>query len=104
DIIPVFFISFTVSLAHYCQLVRYLLGNILRYLLYKSIILQRASGHVQRQIRTVDDALQEKKEFRDHLFDIIGDKHLIIIQFDRSLYGIILCIDLWEIKNFFKVE
>ena len=45
------------GLAHAGQLVRYLLGNIIGNLLYKAIVLQRASGYVQRQIRTVNDAL-----------------------------------------------
>jgi len=57
DVIPVFVVLFLVCLAHACQLVRYLLGNVLCDLPDKSIILQCTSGYVQRQIRAVDDTL-----------------------------------------------
>ena len=54
DIIPIFFIIFSCCLTHTSELVCNFLADIIRNLLYKSIILQRASGYVQRQIRTVD--------------------------------------------------
>ena len=57
DIIPVLIIFFFLSLAHSGQFISYLLGNILGYLLYKTVILQSTSGYVQRQIRTIDDTL-----------------------------------------------
>ena len=56
-IIPVLLIVLTVRLAHAGKLVSHLLGNVIRYLLYKTIVLQRASGYVKGQVRTVDDAL-----------------------------------------------
>ena len=43
DIIPVFFISFLISLAHSGQFVCHFLGNVFCDLLYKSIILQCTS-------------------------------------------------------------
>ena len=101
DVIPVFFIGFTVCFAHSCQFICYLLGNILGNLLYKSIILQCTSGYVQRQIRAVNYTFQQKKEFRNYLFDIICDKYLVIIQFDCSFDRIILCIDLREVQDTF---
>ena len=57
DIIPVFFIVFSVCLAHAGQFISHLLADIIRDFLYKSVILQRTSGYVQRQIRAVDDTL-----------------------------------------------
>ena len=57
NVVPIFLIIFPVCLAHARQLVRYLLCDVIGYLLHKSIILQSASGHVKRQIRTVDDTL-----------------------------------------------
>jgi len=57
DAVPVFLIVFSLGLAHTGQLVCHLLGNIIRDLINKSVILQCASGHVQRQIRAVDHAL-----------------------------------------------
>ncbi len=52
-----YFSYFLLGLAHAGQLIRNLFGNIIGNFLYKAIVLQRASGHVQRQIRTINDAL-----------------------------------------------
>ena len=54
DIIPVFFIIFSVCFEHTVQFVCNLLRNIVCNFCYKSIILQCTSGYIQRQIRTVD--------------------------------------------------
>ena len=57
DIIPVFFIILAVGLAHAGELVCDLLCDVVGDLLYKAVVLQSASGYVQRQIRAVDDTL-----------------------------------------------
>ena len=57
NVIPVFLIIFPVCLTHAGQLVRHLLRDVIRYLLYKAVILKGASGHVKRQVRTVDNTL-----------------------------------------------
>ena len=57
DIVPVFLIILAVCLEHADQFVRHFLGNIIRHLVDKAVVLQRASGYIQRQVRTVDDAL-----------------------------------------------
>ena len=57
DVVPVLLIGFPIGLAHTGQLVCYLLGDVIGNLLYKAVVLQGASGYIQRQIRTVDDAL-----------------------------------------------
>ena len=56
DIIPVFLVILTVGFAHAGELVSEFLGDVLGDLLDKSVVLQCASGYVQRQIRAVDDA------------------------------------------------
>ena len=101
DVIPVFLIRFTVCLAHSGKFVCYFLGNVLGNLLYKSVILQCTSGYIQRKIRAVDHALKQKQEFRNYFFDIICDKYLIVVQFDRSFDRIILCVDLREVQDTF---
>lgn len=55
DIIPVFLVILTVGFAHAGELVSEFLGDVLGDS-DKSIVLQCASGYVQRQIRAVDDA------------------------------------------------
>ena len=57
DIIPVFFIILAVGLAHAGELVCDLLCDVVGDFLYKAVVLQGASGYVQRQIRAVDDTL-----------------------------------------------
>ena len=56
DVIPVFFVVFAVRFAHAGELVGYFLGDVVGDLLHEAVVLQGASGHVQRKIRAVDDA------------------------------------------------
>ena len=48
--------------------------------------------------------LEHHKELRDHFLDIIRDKHLIVVQLDGSLDGIILCVDLREVQDTLQVK
>ena len=57
DVIPVFIVFFLLGLTHTGKLVCNLFRNIIGNLLYKTIVLQRTSGYIQRQIRTVNDTL-----------------------------------------------
>ena len=104
DIIPVLLIRLSVCLAHSGELICYFLGDVFRNLFHKTIILQCRTGNIQRKIRAVDHTFQKKKEFRDHLFDVICNKYLIIIKLDGSLNGIILCPDLREIQDTLQIE
>ena len=104
DIIPIFLIRFTVRLAHAAQLVRHLLADVIGNLFHKAVVLQRASGNVQRQVWTVDHTFEQHQKLRNHFLDIIGNKHLIVVQLDRSLNGIVLCINLRKIQNTFQIK
>ena len=104
NVIPVLLIVLPVGLAHAGQLVRHLLGDVVGNLLDKSIILQRASGYVQRQIRAVDDALQKKQELRNDFLDVIGDKYLVVVQLDHALGALILQVDLREVEDTLQVK
>ena len=57
DIVPIFLVLFLFGLAHARQLIRNLLADVVGNLLHKAVVLQCASGHVERQIRAVDHAL-----------------------------------------------
>ena len=104
DVIPVLVILFLLGLAHAGELVRHLLGDVLGDLFHKAVVLEGAPGHVQRQIRTVNDTLQQQQEFRDHFLDIIRNKHLVVVQLDGSLNGLVLHIDLGEVQNSLEIE
>ena len=54
DIVPVFLIAFAICLAHAAELVCHFLADVIGNLLYETIVLQRASGYIQRQIRAID--------------------------------------------------
>ena len=99
DIVPVFFIILTVCLKHAIEFICYFLRNIIRNFIYESIILQCTSWYIQRQIRAINDSFQYHQELRNHFFNIIGNKYLVVIQFDLSFNRFILCIDLREIKD-----
>ena len=79
DIIPVFLVLFLLGLAHAGQLIRHLLCDVLADLLDKTVVLQRASGHVERQVRAVDHTFEQHQELGNHFLDIVRDKHLIVI-------------------------
>ena len=104
DIVPVFFIVLPVGLVHAGKLVCDLLGNVSGNLLHKSVVLQRASGDIQRQIRTVDHTLQQHQVFGDDFFDIIRDEDLVVVQFDLAFNGVILCVDPREVQDSFQVK
>ena len=104
DIIPVLLIIFPFCLVHTGQLVRNLPGDIIGDLLGKAVILKCRSGYVQRQIRAVNDALEHKQILRDHLFDIIRDEYLTVVELDFSFDGLILAVDSREIENALQVE
>ena len=104
DIIPVFLVILAVGLKHAGELVRHLLGDVVGNFLDKSVVLQRASGNIQRKIRTVDDALQEHQILRNDLLDVIGDEHLVVVQLDFPFDGIILRVDPREIQDSLQAE
>ena len=57
DVVPVFFIILAVCFEHPGQLVRNLFGDIIRYFIDKSVVLESTPGYVERQVRAVDDSL-----------------------------------------------
>ena len=104
NVIPVFLIAFTVCLAHTGQLVCHLLGNVIGNLPDKTIILQGRSGNVQRQVRTVDNALEQHQEFRNDFLNVICDEDLIVVELDGTFNGLILHVDPREIEDTLEVE
>ena len=57
DVVPVFLIILAVCPEHADQFVSHFLGNVICHFIDKPVVLQRTSGYIQRQVRTVDDAL-----------------------------------------------
>ena len=104
DVVPIFFIGFPVVFKDLMQLVRYLLGDVLGNLLDLSVVLQKASGNVQRHIRAVDDTFEQQQKFRDDLLDVIGNKDLVTVQLDLSRNHLQTVDLLWKIQDALEVK
>ena len=72
--------------------------------MHRSVVLKRGSRDIERKIRTVNNTLHGHQEFRYDFFDVIGNEDLVVVQLDLRFQGVILRIDLREIKNALQVE
>ena len=59
-------------------------------LLYLSVVLQETPRNVERNIGTIDDAVQKHEELGDHFLNVIRDEYLIAIKFHLSLFELYL--------------
>src|SRR5690606_9910717 len=77
---PFFFKIFSFIIKKGFQLISNLFGNMGVYLSYIWISLQIASAYVERNIRAIDNTLEEHQELRDNILHFIRYKHLITVQ------------------------
>ena len=103
DVIPVLLVIFFVGLAHAGQLVRDLLGDIVADLFGKAVVLQRASGDVQRQVGAVDDALEQHQVLGNDFLDVVRDEDLVVVELDHTFGGLILQVQLGEVQDALEV-
>ena len=91
NIVPVFLVLLALVLCHACQAVGDFFGNVPGNPCDRAVVLQERTGNVQRHIGTVDHTFQEHQKFRNDLFDIVRDEHLIVVEFDLPLnaFGIL---------------
>ena len=80
------------------------LGDVGGYLLDILIGLEIASRHIQRDVRRVDDSVQEGKEIRDDIVYMVGDEHLVAVELDVVLLNGHPVLYLREIEDAGKVE
>ncbi len=104
DITPVFFVILTLRSEERLQFVGYLSSDIIRNLTDISVILQKASGYVQRNVRTIDHALQEKQKLRNDLLDVVCNKNLIAIELDLAFRRLKFVSKLGEVENPLEME
>ena len=104
NVLPVFLVilALRVELAH--QAIRHLAGDVIAHLAHVAIVLQERTGHVQRQVRAVDHALEQHQELRNDLLDVVRHEHLVVIQLDHALAGRELVLQLREVQNALQVE
>ena len=64
-----------------------------------AVILQKASGNVQRHVGAIDHAFEQHQEFGDDLLNIIGYKDLVVIQLNLSLNAFRILRQLGEVDD-----
>ncbi len=86
------------------QFVGYFLCDVVVDLLYVRVALQITSAYIERDIRAIDDAVQQHQKFRNDVFYLVGNKNLVAVQLDLVLLNLVALFDLREIKDAREVE
>ena len=104
QVIPLSLIIRTLLFEYILQSVRHLLGDMAGNLLHVAIALQIASGDVQRNVRRIDDTMQQRQEVRHDALHRIGDEDLVAVELDLILLNLDIILDLREIEDTRQVE
>ena len=104
QVVPLLFVGLALLLENLLQPVGHLLGDIGRYLFHVGVALQVTAGHVQRDIRRIDDTVQQGQEIRDDVIHVIRHEHLVAVQLDVVLFDGHPLFDLREIQHAREVE
>ena len=81
-----------------------LAGDVIRDLLHVGIALQVAPRHVQRNVRRVDHAVQQRQVFGHDAFDLVGHVDLVRIELYLVLLNLEVVVYLREIEDARQVE
>ena len=104
DIIPFLLEVLLVVLVHLCQFVSHLFGDVTRDLLDVIIRLQVRTADIQRYIRRVDHAVQQRQVLRHDILHLIGHKDLIAIELYLVALYVQVRFDAREIQYSGQVE
>ena len=85
------------------QAVGHFFGDVSRYF-YILIALQITTRHIQRNIRRIDDTMQQCQKVGHNAFDRIGYKHLIAIELDFVALQVDVVFDAREVQNAGQIE
>ena len=86
------------------QAVGDLLGDVCRDLLDVGVALQVTAGDVQRDVRRVDDTVQQGHEVRDDVVHMVRHEHLVAVQGDLVPVDGDALLDLREVQDTGEVE
>ena len=103
-VIPVPVVVISLVLIQRRQLVGNLLGNVCRYFLYVSVVLEETPRYVQRQVRAIDHALEQHQELRDDFLDVVCHKNLVVIKLDLPFYSVEFVPEFREIQYTLEIE
>ncbi len=86
------------------EFVRHFLGDVVGYLLHVLIALQVTAADVQRDVRRVDDAVEQSQILRYDVLDLIGHEDLVAVELDLVIVDVEVVLDLREVENTRQVE
>ena len=104
EVVPLFFKLSAVALEERRKAVCHLLGDILRNLLHIAVALEIRTAHVERNVGTVDDTMQERQEVGHNVFHRVCDKHLVAIELNLIAMDFDVVFNLGEIQNTREIE
>ena len=94
----------TVVLENLLQPVGHLLGDVAGYLLHVLVALQVRAGDVQRDVRRVEHAVQQRQELRHDALHRVGHEHLVAIQLYLVTLQVDVALDAREIQDTGQIE
>ena len=104
EVVPLFFKLSAVALEERRKAVGHLLGDVLRNLLHIAVALEIRTAHVERNVWTVDNPMQERQEVGYNVFHRVCDKHLVAIELNLIAMDFDVVFNLWEIQNTREIE
>ena len=62
------------------------LGDHLAQLAHQGVVLQRLAGDVERQVLGIDHPFEKAQPFRQDIFAVLIDQHLLAVEIDAGLH------------------
>ena len=72
--------------------------------LHVGVLLQVGAGDVERNVRGVDHAVQQRQEVRHDVLDVVGDEHLVAVEVNLVALQVHLLLQLREVQDARQVE
>ena len=103
-VVPLLLEVLAVGFKEFCQFVSHFLGDVAADFLDVIIGLQVGTADVQRYIRAVDNAVQEREVFGNDVLHLVGDIDLVAIELNLIAVDVEIVLNLREIEYSGQVE
>lgn len=104
EAVPLVFVIGALLFEYFVEPIGHFAGDVARNFLHIRIALQITARYVQRDIRRVDHAVEQRQEFRHDSLHRIGDEHLVRVKLDFVLLDLEVVADFREIEDTRQVE
>ena len=104
DVVPLLLEGFAVGFKEFCQFVSHFLSDVAADFLDVIVGLQIGTADIQRDIRAVDDAVEECEILGHDILDFVGDVNLVAIELNLVAVHVEVVLDLREIEDTGEVE